>query len=85
MSVLPDESGSDSDGGSSSSSFSSLSELSAKDLVKENDQTYQELNYSQTMCSGLDPASVYNPPKVLQVTYAAKYNSVLLSIIIFII
>ena len=62
-----DESGSDSDGGSSSSSFSSISELSAKELVKENDQPCQELSSIPTMSSGLDPASVYNPPKVLQV------------------
>ena len=62
-----DESGSDSDGGSSSSSFSSISELSAKELVKENDQPCQELSSTPTMSSGLDPDSVYNPPKVLQV------------------
>ena len=66
---MTDESGSDSDGGSSSSSFSSISEQSAKELVKENDQICQEQSHTPAMSSGLDPASVYNPPQALQVRY----------------
>ena len=59
--VATDESGSDSDGGSSSSSFSSLSELPSQPAQDEVDRS------SSLMGSGLDPSTVYHPPKSLQV------------------
>ena len=76
--LATDESGSDSDGGSSSSSFSSLSELGqSKDKTEhaivehhnDEDQYDQEdsSKHPSLMSSGLDPATVYDPPKSLQV------------------
>lgn len=79
--LATDESGSDSDGGSSSSSFSSLSELGqSKDKTEiaivehHNDQDHRDHHDPESssqppslMSSGLDPATVYDPPKSLQV------------------
>jgi len=70
--LATDESGSDSDGGSSSSSFSSISEISAKELMKDEDPICRVASQPLTMSSGLDPASVYNPPKTLQYSAASS-------------
>ena len=64
--VATDESGSDSDGGSSSSSFSSLSELGPPKLPSQPPQDEVDQS-SSLMWSGLDPSTVYQPPKSLQV------------------
>ena len=67
--VATDESGSDSDGGSSSSSFSSLSELGQGPPQQPCQQPQDEVDQrsSSLMWSGLDPSTVYQPPKSLQV------------------
>ena len=82
--LATDESGSDSDGGSSSSSFSSLSELglsrdrgceteTAARLEAESASQQSSLESSKPvtslMNSGLDPDTVYDPPKSLQVSF----------------
>ena len=64
-----DESGSDSDGGSSSSSFSSLSELGVNKEKPEIADQNQSEEVTRTMkISNLDQSSVYDPPKSLQVS-----------------
>ena len=65
--VATDESGSDSDGGSSSSSFSSLSELGPPKLARQPPGDQVDRSSSSLMWSGLDPSTVYQPPKSLQV------------------
>ena len=67
--VATDESGSDSDGGSSSSSSfdSSLSELGATRLASQRAQDEVDRGTNSLMGSGLDPSTVYHPPKSLQV------------------
>ena len=80
--LATDESGSDSDGGSSSSSFSSLSELGlSRDRGGETEARQDAESASQhsslesskpitsLMNSGLDPDTVYDPPKSLQVGF----------------
>ena len=82
--LATDESGSDSDGGSSSSSFSSLSELglsrekgceseASGRLEEESSSQQSSLESSKPitslMNSGLDPDTVYDPPKSLQVSF----------------
>ena len=67
--VATDESGSDSDGGSSSSSFSSVSEISATKM--ETDRGHDHVDRGAClMSSGLNPDTVYDPPKSLQVDYS---------------
>ena len=86
--VATDESGSDSDGGSSSSSFSSLSELGlSKEREAEAEGKLGGDLHSQPyplesskppaslMNSGLDPDTVYDPPKSLQVRNEEKSYS----------
>ena len=65
--MATDESGSDSDGGSSSSSFSSLSEQGPQKLAGQPGEEEVERASSRLMWSGLDPDTVYQPPKSLQV------------------
>ncbi len=80
--LATDESGSDSDGGSSSSSFSSLSELGMSrergcetEARLEAESTSQQPSLESSkpitalMNSGLDPDTVYDPPKSLQVGF----------------
>ena len=80
--LATDESGSDSDGGSSSSSFSSLSELGLSRDRGGETQTRQDAEsasqhsslesskpITSLMNSGLDPDTVYDPPKSLQVGF----------------
>ena len=63
--VATDESGSDSDGGSSTSSFSSLGAGELREEPKV------------VTSSGLDPSSVYRPPESLQVR-AALINTIII-------
>ena len=66
--VATDESGSDSDGGSSSSSFSSVSEMGAPRT--DSDRSHDQVDRAASlMSSGLNPDTVYEPPKSLQVDY----------------
>ena len=75
--VATDESGSDSDGGSSSSSFSSVSEMGASKVGQQRglDQVDQG---ACVMWSGLDPDTVYDPPKSLQVRLQLSVSDLLI-------
>ena len=66
MNFFSDESGSDSEGGSSSSSFSSMSDLGGG-FGGNSLEHHQKEHTEVTMSSGLDASSIYNPPVSLQV------------------
>ena len=75
--VATDESGSDSDGGSSSSSFSSVSEMGASKVGQQRGLDQVDRG-ACVMWSGLDPDTVYDPPKSLQVRLQLSVSDLLI-------